>query len=508
MEQGLLHLYYGDGKGKTTAAMGLALRALGSGKRVVIVQFLKGGNSGEIPLLAKLGAEIYRGKAGQKFVFQMNEAEKAATRELQNRNLRNAMARPADLLVLDEAGSAWELDMVDKALLQKAVRERPAAREERYSEDAGRPDNRRGVQQGKHGERERKKRPDMSAPSVRPRGINYALLFTILGSVLVVLIATVFVLGIKTSTGQLYLMHAVSGNPEREAKVISMIGDEAAASALWVIGGEQLDQGYIARAIETFEQAYTLNPKIDNLYNRLMELADAYEASGQLGSAEEVYYQLYTEVDPTQPLAYRNAIAIMTDQGRLFEATDLMAAAYEKTGELSFKAQREQLVPLPPTATLETGRLMLERTTELVSSQGYDIYYLMDDEVGQLPEDGILFESPIKLTEGTHIIRAVCVSSALVSDEVSLKYTIFFPSPSAPKSRILSGTYSRRVRMKLYMDTTNDTPGQEVTIYYTIDGTAPWRIAFRSAADVSGRYLHRIRQPRRPSGHHRSVRYG
>ena len=59
----------------------------------------------------------------------MNEAEKAATRELQNRNLRNAMARPADLLVLDEAGSAWELDMVDKALLQKAVRERPAVQE-------------------------------------------------------------------------------------------------------------------------------------------------------------------------------------------------------------------------------------------------------------------------------------------------------------------------------------------------------------------------------------------
>ena len=127
MEQGLLHLYWGDGKGKTTAAMGLALRALGSGKRVVIVQFLKGGNSGEIPLLAQLGAEIYRGKAGQKFVFQMTPEEKAATRELQNQNLAAAIAQPADLLILDEAGSAEELDMVDVDLLKKAVLERPAA---------------------------------------------------------------------------------------------------------------------------------------------------------------------------------------------------------------------------------------------------------------------------------------------------------------------------------------------------------------------------------------------
>ena len=126
---GLLHLYYGDGKGKTTAAMGLALRALGSGQRVVIVQFLKGGQSGEIPLLEQLGATVYRGKAGQKFVFQMNEAEKAATRALQNQNLAAALAQPCDMLVLDEAGSAWELDMVDKALLQQAVLHRPAGQE-------------------------------------------------------------------------------------------------------------------------------------------------------------------------------------------------------------------------------------------------------------------------------------------------------------------------------------------------------------------------------------------
>ena len=93
------------------------------------MQFLKGGQSGEIPLLAQLGAKIFRGKGGQKFVFQMNEAEKAAARAVQNENLTAALAEPADLLILDEAGSAWELDMVDKDLLRRAVLERPAAQE-------------------------------------------------------------------------------------------------------------------------------------------------------------------------------------------------------------------------------------------------------------------------------------------------------------------------------------------------------------------------------------------
>ena len=90
MSNGLIHLYHGDGKGKTTAAMGLAVRALGCGRRVVIVQFLKGGATGELEPLQTLGATFYRGKAGQKFVFQMNEEEKAATRALQTENLRRA----------------------------------------------------------------------------------------------------------------------------------------------------------------------------------------------------------------------------------------------------------------------------------------------------------------------------------------------------------------------------------------------------------------------------------
>ena len=129
MQQGLIHLYWGEGKGKTTAAMGLALRALGNGKRVVVVQFLKGGDSGEIPLLRSLGAIVYRGKAGQKFVHQMDEAEKLQTRAMQTENLRQALREPADLLILDEACAACRLDMVEESLLRQAVLEKPAEQE-------------------------------------------------------------------------------------------------------------------------------------------------------------------------------------------------------------------------------------------------------------------------------------------------------------------------------------------------------------------------------------------
>ena len=97
MEKGLIHLYWGNGKGKTTAAMGVALRSLAAGKKVAVVQFLKGRESGEITLLSQLGARIYRGKTGDKFVFQMTEDEKAETRKLQEENLLAALQEPAEV---------------------------------------------------------------------------------------------------------------------------------------------------------------------------------------------------------------------------------------------------------------------------------------------------------------------------------------------------------------------------------------------------------------------------
>ena len=122
----MIHLYYGDGKGKTTAAMGLALRMLAAGRRVVIVQFLKDGMSGEARMLAdRLGATLLAGKASGKFTWSMTESELAATRALHDRNLENALDEAArthaGLLVLDEAFDALAKGLVDERLVARAL---------------------------------------------------------------------------------------------------------------------------------------------------------------------------------------------------------------------------------------------------------------------------------------------------------------------------------------------------------------------------------------------------
>ena len=129
MDKGLVHLYYGEGKGKTTAAMGLALRALGQGMRVVVVQFLKSGTSGELEPLRRLGAAVHSGKAGAKFTFQMTGEEKAETAAMHDRMLREALAEECDLLILDELCAARQTGLLDEALAKRAVLDRPTGRE-------------------------------------------------------------------------------------------------------------------------------------------------------------------------------------------------------------------------------------------------------------------------------------------------------------------------------------------------------------------------------------------
>lgn len=129
MDKGLMHLYWGDGKGKTTAAMGLAVRALGQGLRVTVVQFLKSGTSGELESLRTLGATIYSGKVGTHFFSKMSPEERTENRKLYSSFLTEELENPGDLLILDEACGAWEYDMVDRALLRRVVENRPVGQE-------------------------------------------------------------------------------------------------------------------------------------------------------------------------------------------------------------------------------------------------------------------------------------------------------------------------------------------------------------------------------------------
>lgn len=112
--KGRIHIYAGNGKGKTTAAVGLAVRARGAGKRVIFFQFMKGRPSAEIPMLEALGIETFRDADKTKFVFQMNDTEKSEYRASQNSLFRQAVEKSTDcdLLVVDELTSAVSSGML------------------------------------------------------------------------------------------------------------------------------------------------------------------------------------------------------------------------------------------------------------------------------------------------------------------------------------------------------------------------------------------------------------
>ncbi len=126
----LVHVYFGAGKGKTTAALGLALRAAGHGKKVVIVQFLKGRPSGELgPLASADNITVLRGQVSPRFSRQMTKDERDKTRLLHDENLKKAIALigegACDLLVLDEVLDALQLGMLDEAILRGLLEENP-----------------------------------------------------------------------------------------------------------------------------------------------------------------------------------------------------------------------------------------------------------------------------------------------------------------------------------------------------------------------------------------------
>ncbi|MDR1096113.1 MAG: cob(I)yrinic acid a,c-diamide adenosyltransferase [Spirochaetaceae bacterium] len=112
----MVHVYTGEGKGKSTAAVGLAVRAAGRGRRVVIVQFLKGSETGELAVLRRIPhVTLLRNARNYGFFPFASGDSRAALCGENTANLAAALAMDCDMLVLDEVCAAYNLGAVDRA---------------------------------------------------------------------------------------------------------------------------------------------------------------------------------------------------------------------------------------------------------------------------------------------------------------------------------------------------------------------------------------------------------
>lgn len=107
MAKGLIHVYTGDGKGKTTAAFGLAMRAAGHGKKVLILQFLKSRTKdrGEIATAKKCGIKVikFKGQTTPLFDPEVNRSElKQNIKEAVVQSIKEVKSGKYDLIIMDE----------------------------------------------------------------------------------------------------------------------------------------------------------------------------------------------------------------------------------------------------------------------------------------------------------------------------------------------------------------------------------------------------------------------
>jgi len=131
---GLIHIYCGDGKGKTTAAMGLAVRAAGSGMKVYIVQLLKGADTSELASLNLIpNITVARCDKNYGFTFSMSEENKQRMTECHDRLLTDAVNAVKNgeygMLIIDEFNAAYEYGYLDRDLADRIVLQKPDALE-------------------------------------------------------------------------------------------------------------------------------------------------------------------------------------------------------------------------------------------------------------------------------------------------------------------------------------------------------------------------------------------
>jgi cob(I)alamin adenosyltransferase len=131
---GLIHIYTGDGKGKTTAAIGLSIRMAGSGGKVIFTQFLKDNKSSELALLSKLPLiqfiPVPKSFGFYKYLspLEQNEAKEVYTQLLKDVLDRAAMG-DCQLLVLDEVIAAYNHQLIPKDCLLDFLRNKPQSLE-------------------------------------------------------------------------------------------------------------------------------------------------------------------------------------------------------------------------------------------------------------------------------------------------------------------------------------------------------------------------------------------
>ena len=136
MEKGIILTITGDGKGKTTSAVGTALRSLGWGKKVCMIQFYKSEayESGEREMLRTLGAEVYTLGAG--FSWTKDESEHIKMLKKAWQKAEEKLKEPScDLLILDEINIVLSQTAIDfssvltKESFIEALRQRPAGQD-------------------------------------------------------------------------------------------------------------------------------------------------------------------------------------------------------------------------------------------------------------------------------------------------------------------------------------------------------------------------------------------
>lgn len=125
---GKIHIYYGNGKGKTTAAVGQIIRAAGSGLRVLVFQFLKDNSSSERVILEQIpNITCLPGREKIKFFNQMNGEEKAELKHYNTKALDEIVkfCSPFDVLFLDEILCAVQLGLLNEDKLLRFLEQKP-----------------------------------------------------------------------------------------------------------------------------------------------------------------------------------------------------------------------------------------------------------------------------------------------------------------------------------------------------------------------------------------------